>query len=862
MSADLEAQIQFATEFALFLVATAGLALSLLRYELLTRSQLTRLALTVAFAALAGASFVHGSLIIDDLGDPVILVARSIGWVALLVGVVRWAGGPVSRQLVIVSFVLGVSGVVAATMDAELFAAGCRAVAAGGVGTALLLASRRAIAARVAASSAATLLLVVLVLSVGLGAVLSNTIEDQAISSVDTRALREASLIERSRNDAIRAAGLTSKGLAGASEFAPLVVAINDAGAATPEQSQQLNLVVTGLGSALQDEPIALAYVDTRAGVVAASNLPAASFARLLRTPAAEDAIVNNRSTGDVVALGDRAIALGMVPVRAGVEGGRRLLGLVVAAVEVDDDYLSARAGAEDAITLAIWGPNGVVASTGPQPPADTAARLAKKVLGGADGSTATTSDRFIAARAVRSQTNEPLFALIVSRSTATVDEGRERLFRTFFVIAFGGTLLALLLAAIVGDRIGAGVRRLTSSAEALERGETGVRSGVRNDDEVGRLGAAFDSMAQSIEEKTDALRQAALDEARLRNRLEAVVAGMGEALVAIDEGGVVSDFNEAAEDLFGISGDDAKGQRVDALIRVTNEEGLDMNDRLTTGDGERWSELVDVDLAGTLVPVALTSGPLRAPDGEVTGRVLVFRDLRAEREVERMKREFLSRVGHELRTPLTPLLGYARILAGREVPSDRAREISRAMVASGERMERIVEMLEFFASAQAGRTVLRPQELDVRDVLTPVVDARQATAPDGVVISRRVRSGTPKIIGDPYWLQRTVDELLDNAIKFSPSGGRIAVSAGPSDTGGVEISVRDTGLGMTDDELERAFAEWSQGDESDTRAYGGLGLGLALVQRVVERHGGHVTCETAPGKGSKFSILLPAASD
>jgi signal transduction histidine kinase len=113
----------------------------------------------------------------------------------------------------------------------------------------------------------------------------------------------------------------------------------------------------------------------------------------------------------------------------------------------------------------------------------------------------------------------------------------------------------------------------------------------------------------------------------------------------------------------------------------------------------------------------------------------------------------------------------------------------------------------------------------------------------------------------DGRWLGRAVDELVDNAVKFSPSGGRVTLTAGPAEDerGMVEISVRDSGVGMSPEQAERAFAEWSQGDESDTRSFGGLGLGLALVQRVVEHHGGRVTCTTSQGKGATFSIRLPA---
>jgi signal transduction histidine kinase len=167
--------------------------------------------------------------------------------------------------------------------------------------------------------------------------------------------------------------------------------------------------------------------------------------------------------------------------------------------------------------------------------------------------------------------------------------------------------------------------------------------------------------------------------------------------------------------------------------------------------------------------------------------------------------------------------------------------------------------MLEFFASVEAGQAVLRPAAVDVRDVLTAALDADEVHGLNGHVITRRVARDTPLVMADPHWLRRSVEELVDNAVKFSPTGGRVTVTAGPADAGMVEISIRDNGVGMTADELERAFAEWAQGDESDTRAYSGLGLGLALVQRVAERHGGRISCQSEPRKGSKFSILVPA---
>jgi signal transduction histidine kinase len=229
------------------------------------------------------------------------------------------------------------------------------------------------------------------------------------------------------------------------------------------------------------------------------------------------------------------------------------------------------------------------------------------------------------------------------------------------------------------------------------------------------------------------------------------------------------------------------------------------------------------------------------------------------------MKRHFLSRVGHELRTPLTPLIGYSQMLAGRDLPPERARSVHQSILSSAKRLERIVEMLEFFASLDAGRQVLRAEPVDVRSLLSGVVERRAATLDAGKhSITRRVARDTPPVSADPRWLGRSIDELVDNAVKFSPAGGKILVSAGRSnaDPAQVEVAVRDTGVGMSPDEVDAAFTEWAQGDESDTRSFGGLGLGLALVQRVAEHHGGRVVCTTAPGKGSTFAILLPALDD
>lgn len=858
------AQYQFAASFTVFLVALAGLALVVLREALTTRPG-ARLALGAGFVGIGTGAFLQGSLLVADRDDPALLGLRLAGVVAIAVGSLQWRGSALSRALLWT----GAAGLaLAVPLElADQANAAATVSAAGGllVGAALIGASRVAIAARVAASAAATLLLVVLVLSVALSAVLGRTVEDQALGDLDDRAVTEAGAVEAEARDVLDKASVVATLLAALPEnrddlgSPPVLSRIDQRTGPTDAQRAAVQQELDRLRADVFTD-LGFVYVAESQEVVAASGTDRSVLTAAATAPVVQQALSGSPRTGRVATpvVGERAVVVAVRPMDLDLGGGP--VGAVVGVLPLDDRYLNVRAGDGAADSLAIVGPGGVVAArSGPLPPASVLGDLAGGVFGARSRARVVTDERYAAARAVRSPGGgAPVLAVVSSRSTAQVEDVREDLFRTFFVIAFGGTVLALLLAAVVGDRIGAGIRRLTTSAEAIQRGEHGVRSGVRSADEVGVLGATFDSMAASIEEQTDALQEAA-------ERVEAIVAGMGEALVALDANGCVTDFNAAAEELLGLAASSARGRPVADVLTLTAEDGADLTGRVQALEPGRWSALGDVRAGDARVPVAVTAGALRSPDGEVAGAVVVLRDLRGEREVERMKRHFLSRVGHELRTPLTPLIGYSQLLAGRELPPERARPVYASILSSAKRLERIVEMLEFFASLDAGRQVLRAEPVDLRPVLASVVD-RRAAALDGTAMSltKRVARDTPRVNVDGRWLERSIDELVDNAVKFSPGGGRVVVSAGrlEEDPSVVEIAVRDAGVGMSPDEVDAAFTEWAQGDESDTRSFGGLGLGLALVQRVAEHHGGRVVCATSPGKGSRFSILLPALDE
>ena len=850
------AQYQFAAAFTVFLVALAGLALVALRGAPLTRSGGPRVAAGLGFAGIGAAAFLQGSLLFEDRAAPPLLALGVAGVAGVVVGSLAWRGSPLSRTLLWAGCAALVAAAAFQAGDLETAAASVSAVGAFLVGAALLGASRRAITARVAASAAGTLLLVVLVLSVAISTILADTAEDQTLRDLESRAITEAGAIEAQARDALRDAAaaaylLSRLPIDAADPNSEGLLSSLDPAGATPAQQAAITAEFARMRSSGYPNTGFL-FVSPLGEPLASEGLGEDAVSALTGSAFVADRLRRGVNDSAVLVAGDRAYAVGMIT----IPRGDQRLGALLSVFAIDDRYLAARTGdvSDDAVAIAT--PAQVVARAGPPPGSATWRRLATEVVvqERPEGS-AVTDARFVTAQPVRDN-GAPVLAVLTSRSTAAAEESRKRLFQTFFVIAFGGTVLALLLAAFVGNRIGSGIRRLTESVEAIQRGELGVRSGVHAEDEVGVLGHTFDSMAASIEEKTDALQEAAA-------RVEAIVAGMGEALVAVDADGCITDFNNAAEELLDLDSSVARGLPIDRVLQVAREDGSDLTPRLRALEPGRWSELGDLAVRdGVMVPVALTAGALRGPDGEVTGGVIVVRDLRGEREVERMKRHFLSRVGHELRTPLTPLIGYSQMLAGRDIPPERAKPVYASILSSAKRLERIVEMLEFFASLDAGRQVLRAEPVDVRVILNDVVD-RRAPSLEGTAhsIVKRVAKDTPVVQVDPKWLASAVDELVDNAVKFSPQGGKVTVTAGPleGDASQVEIVVLDRGVGMSPAEVDSAFMEWAQGDESDTRSFGGLGLGLALVQRVAEHHGGRVVCQTAPGKGSRFSIVLPA---
>jgi len=868
------AQLQFGAEFALFLVALAGLSFMLLRVELLVDGPMFRLALGSGLAALAAGAFLHGSLLVDDPNDAGLFALRIAGVALVTLVPIRWRAGTTSRLAMWTAVVALLASEVALRTDHDVAGDWLRSAGALGLGIAFLVAARRSIPTRIAASSAAILLAVVLAVALALSVVISNNVEDQAIRRFAGEANAEANVMKAQPVFALADVNLAASALPTETGVASAIATLRDPNTSDEARASATNLLSTALdltvGLLTKNDPhIGPAVLVGIDGSVIATNtgISPAEAVQLAGSEVVTQTRVSQNPFASIVvtpAPDAHAYAVAASPV---VSEGQPV-GVIVVGARVDDNYLLERLGltsndvAGYGLTLATR--DAVVARGGDQPTDAAALEVARRVLDGAPSASLNKDGRLLAARPVV-PADRPVAATIVSVPVSFVASTREDLFRVLFFVALGSALVALVLASVVGERIGFALRRLTAAAAQLQAGDLHASAELRSDDELGVLSSTFDEMTSSIRTMTADLRKAASDEAELRGRLQTVVAGMADALVAVDERGDITDFNTAAERLCLVPARKAIGRPVGQILQMFDADGSSLTPRVSRPVLDGWSESATlVQAGGTEIPVAVSAGTLRGVDNQVVGAVFLLRDMRREQEVERMKTEFLSNISHELRTPLTPIKGYAGVLRNRKVGEERVKEFAAEIEAGVNQLERVVDQLVNFATMAAGRLDLRTEPVKIRDLLDAVIERWQPRVEGTHELRRKVARGVPALVADRRYLEQSLDELVDNAVKYSPSGGRVLLTATVSSNGRgdvVRLGVADEGVGIPPERLDSIYEDFAQGDASATRRFGGLGLGLALVSRIVRAHGGELECTSTPGKGTQFTITLPVRS-
>jgi PAS domain S-box-containing protein len=349
--------------------------------------------------------------------------------------------------------------------------------------------------------------------------------------------------------------------------------------------------------------------------------------------------------------------------------------------------------------------------------------------------------------------------------------------------------------------------------------------------------------------------------EARYRRLFDTGLLG----IVNWDASGVVLDANDAFLRLAGWEREDVAAGRLrwDALAVPESPPRADE----APGGGERPMEMVLVRRDGTRVPVLVGRSAEEGHEESVAFVLDMSERKRAEealREADRRKDEFLAILSHELRNPLAPIRNSVYLLTRAEPASPQATRARQVIDRQTQHLTRLVDDLLDVTRISRNKIELQPVRLDLREIVRKTADdVRSMFEQSGVELRVEHSAGPLWVNADPTRMAQVVGNLLHNAMKFTPRGGKVVVAAGTAE-GNAEVVVRDTGIGIAAADLRQVFEPFAQADRTLARSQGGLGLGLALVRGLVEQHGGEVRARSeGPGRGSEFRVSLPlAASD
>lgn len=373
--------------------------------------------------------------------------------------------------------------------------------------------------------------------------------------------------------------------------------------------------------------------------------------------------------------------------------------------------------------------------------------------------------------------------------------------------------------------------------------------------------------LAAFAEQAAIAVQQAKLVHllAEEKQRVETILEGSADGIMSIDAQRRIVGFNSAMERMLGLSRDEVLGKQCFRVLNLESREGkavcarqcpmlmdpeecrsnLELEGKVTSRDGQR-------------IDVAMVYSIVRDLEGRPLNAVMNVRDTTRLREVENMRSAFLSMLGHELQTPLSIIKGYTSTLAQSDSKRDRETLLQGLITIEEEsdRLSKIVNRLLLASRIEAGLHTPQRELVDLRVLAKRVVRRLQAST-NIHTFDIDFEPRFPSVVADPEQMGEALTNLVDNAIKYSPSGGTIAIMGKASD-GQIEITVADEGIGIAVRDLERIFERFHRVDSSLASKVQGAGLGLFICKSIIEAHGGTIWADSKLGTGSRFTFTIP----
>jgi len=440
-----------------------------------------------------------------------------------------------------------------------------------------------------------------------------------------------------------------------------------------------------------------------------------------------------------------------------------------------------------------------------------------------------------------------------------------ERLFYPTLIVTF---ILLSLVAYLLSRNLTKPISQLRALTERIEQGDFTVKSNIHTGDEIEALGNSFNKMAQGLLKSEEALARDREHIAAERNKLEVVIAGMSDAVIATDINGAIILFNKTAELITGYTFNEVEAKHIDECIQLRNDDGEITFDTFCPPHTPGFEGVVFEEKGLTLtgrsektVTVDVISSQISEAESINLGCILMLHDITEEKKLEEMKLDFVSLAAHELRTPLTAITGYLSVFIDeneKELNLDQLTMVSRANIAS-QQLVGLVENLLNVSQIERGAVTLQVIPVKWPDTVRMIVTDLQNRAKDKSITLKfnEPATGIADVYVDKLRITEVVNNLVANAINYTEQNGTVTVWLEQKDDE-VLTHIQDTGVGIPKEALPNLFTKFFRVSGALEHGSKGTGLGLYISKSIIEMHHGKIWVESELDKGSTFTFTLP----
>lgn len=445
----------------------------------------------------------------------------------------------------------------------------------------------------------------------------------------------------------------------------------------------------------------------------------------------------------------------------------------------------------------------------------------------------------------------QQLGAILMESDIESVYEQISQITWVFLQSSAVAIVLSLVLAHMVARALTKPIKEMQTQTKAIAEGDYSGTLKVYGEDELGQLAALINELSDEVSEAQESIDAE-------RRRLDSVLTHMTDGVIATDRRGKIIIVNDMAEMMLDVKADDVRGEN---LLKV-----LDVEDELTLRNLLESQEDILVTGAFIEAPTILRASfsLIQRDSGFISGIVCVLHDVTEQEKIEAERKQFVSNVSHELRTPLTSMRSYIEALSdGAWKDPDLAPRFLEVTQNETDRMIRMIQDLLHLSRIDTGKSELELEIVDITEMVDHVLNRfdmliqSQDFEENHYHIKRDLLKESVFVEVDPDRMIQVLDNILNNAIKYSPDGGTITGRMRVKEDK-VILSISDEGMGIPKSDLNKIFSRFYRVDRARSRAMGGSGLGLAISQEVVEQHGGRIWAESTIGEGTTFHLSLP----